>query len=215
MKIKKSILTHISRVGVRTYVEREFTNLTIMKRNIKRWVKYEYIDTKNTLLNIVTNTRKKSQLSLLQIQKLMELCRQCREMDACVFMKECISFYIKRHKFTFDVQIHDHIRSELEHDYNTLYTIFTDTVSSIECSHGYFKRSLQKPKCKKQSTKIGPFNMYVKDQWKTREQELRSICMDKQSTEVMKVLSSEWKSKPDIRREYIKKSKECKSKPLQ
>jgi len=207
MRTKKSILTHISKMGVRKYVERGFTNLNIMKRNLKRWNKSDYVDVDQDLLTVVSSTNKKSQLSLVQIQKLMDLCRRYRKLDACIFIKECISFYVKRHKFKFDVQIHDNVQSELNHDYNTLYTIFTDTVESIECTHRYFGKYLQRPRCQKQSRKIGPFNMYVKDQWKTREQELRSICINKQSTDVMKLLSLEWKSKPDVRMEYINKCK--------
>jgi antitoxin component of MazEF toxin-antitoxin module len=212
--LSKSIMLHVSKIGVSTYVNNHVCKINSIRKNLKRWTDSKKVMIPDDILEACTVTKGVSVNPETQV-KLVEWCLQGRQSDATFYMRQCMMHYHKKHRFTFDAEIMDLLNSD-DTTYAVLREVFSVHVEQTETNLHYFQRTLTKRKQKVMNAsssspsssninRIGPFNRYVKDQWINRREELRAICATSKSTDVMKLLSKEWQMNPELKAQYSTK----------
>jgi hypothetical protein len=211
MQLRKATMALIIKLGVREYVQLKVCKTGTIRSNIMRWQQSGAISIPKEMEQVMQTITKKTALSTFQQDHLDAMTTDGRTRDAVETMKQCMLFYIRRHRFRFADDIHDEIsKSSDQIEYETMLGMFENTVSVFESKHHFFDKFVSKKRCLKKTGKdgnitvpiLGPFNRYVKDQWMNRREELRTICLHGKSTDVMKLLSTEWKGDPELQTAY-------------
>jgi hypothetical protein len=202
--MSKSIMYQISKVGVPSYVNIHICRINVIRKNLKRWMDTNQLTVPQDVLEIYNSP--KQNLAPDMENRVTQLCKDGRQIDAISFMKQCMMYYHKKHKFVFGTEIMELLDNETT-SFSVLSEVFSTTVEQTEKNLHYFQSSLLKRKqrvtdASTKTNRIGPFNRYVKDQWTTRREELRHICAGSKSTDVMKLLSLEWRSNPTLKLQY-------------
>lgn len=208
--MKKSLMLSIMKNGMSTYVNTPVPKVSSMKRMLSRWEESKTLPINDNVRTIIQDaTTKKEKPSPEQMELLKNFFMTGKQRDCIHLMKQCINYYIRRHRFKFSPEVHDVLSKPIDEvDYDVCESIFTGTIGEFEAKHKFFEKTLQNKRNTNggnnttMTVKIGPFNRYVKDQWNQRRDELRQVCLNGKSTDVMKLLSSEWNADVSIRRQY-------------
>jgi hypothetical protein len=202
MGMKKNVLCLIAKLGLRGYLAKKPMKLGLLKRHFNRWKLPEFPEDLSKRLMVET---KLSAFSVLEQAELSRFVRIGRELDCVCFVNAVLAYYVRRHRFVFTEEILQCLGTPELQTCETMLDLYECTVESTENLHHFFQKSLLVRRRLSSSSGlsgIGPFNRYVKEQWETRREELRNICLTTKSTNVMKILSVEWKSDPGIRKRY-------------
>jgi hypothetical protein len=202
--MKNSVLLLIAKMGVRAYTNQRIGKLSSAKRLIRRWTESDTIKETEYLKDLLRHTATKN-MSSEERDCLRMFLQTGRKGDAMVFMKNVVGFYMKRHRFKFDDDVSETLNNPTA-SFDVMYTVYESTVEQVERIHNFYFKSIVRSTRgtqRRDGTRVGPFNMYVKDQWRIRRDELRSICLNQKSTDVMRILSNEWKSDKQIRDRYM------------
>ena len=200
--MKKNLLCTISKLGVRAYLAKKPMKLGLLKRHFNRW---KFLDFPESLTTRLLTETKLSTFSPTEQTTLAEFLRLGKQIDCVNYVKAVCDFYIKRHRFKFTDDVHLLLGQPTLPTCDYMLDLFDSTVGPTERHLKYFERSfLVRRRLSKSSSvsSIGPFNRYVKDQWEKRRQELRTVCLETRSTNVMKLLSVEWQRDPSLREQY-------------
>lgn len=207
--MKKSMMLSIIKNGTAAYVNAPVPKLATLKRMFDRWNESKLTLIPNEIIETVHECiTKKAKLTPEQSTMVKSLYVEGRKRECVYMLKQCMAYYIRRHRFNFPENVHDELNKPInELTYETCSCIFSDTVEQFESRHKFFEKTLQTKRNNgtdgaNKEAKIGPFNRYVKDQWNKRRDELRTVCLNGKSTDVMKLLSSEWNADISIRKQY-------------
>jgi hypothetical protein len=201
--MKKSLLCTILKQGRVKYIESPVPKANTLQRMLSRWNESKSISIPDNMKSILTGPLKKSDLTSVEKAELKSLCTHGRQRDCVQMMTQCLSYYVKRHRFKFSEEIQDIITKPMTYDICS--GVFEETVEQFEAKHKFFEKSLSVKRNQGNPgriIKIGPFNKYVKDQWNKRREELRGVCLKGKSTDVMKLLSTEWNADTTLRKQY-------------
>ena len=166
----------------------------VLQKLFRRWSK-SYSDLNIDPKKTMSLLRKQSSLKDTP-EELQHVYKECLSRDITSLLKTCFAFYTKKHKFTLndeDKMIIENISPEtLENGIS----VFKNTIGPLEGRYGLFTKRNTKQKKNNDGAprKLGEFNLFVKEQWATRKDELSALCKDKKgSSSVMKQLANEWK----------------------
>jgi hypothetical protein len=199
--MKKNLLRLIAKLGVHDYTNKKTAKMGLIKRCLQRW---QPTNLTEELRARIATTTKWSSFDHRDQQTILTIMLHGRQGDCMLYMRAAIEYYIKRHRFVFPDETHQGLRNT-ETTFEALHLLFAATVEHMEQLHHCFQRSLRVRRRRLSDSgvyRIGPFNKYVQDQWKLRPVELRQICLTTKSTNVMKLLSSEWRNTPAIQAQY-------------
>jgi hypothetical protein len=205
--MSKAMIFQISKTGISTYVNTHICKSSSIRKNLKRWTNAKVISVPIDVFDACEGSNQATVDPDMQT-KVVVLCNQGRQSDGASFIKQCMMYYHKKHRFVFGEEIMELLNDETT-SFTVLQEVFSVTVEPTENSLHYFHKSLLKRKTRvmnvsstTNTNRIGPFNRYVKEQWLNRREELRAICAGSKSTDVMKLLSSEWRSDPELKSRY-------------
>lgn len=202
MRMKKNILCLIAKLGLRGYLAKKPMKLGLLKRHFNRWQLPEFPEDLSKRLLVET---KLSAFSVSEQAELSRFVRIGRQLDCVCYINAVLAYYVRRHRFVFTEEVLHLLGTPELQTCEAMQDLYECTVESTENLHHFFEKSLLVRRRLSSSSGIsgiGPFNRYVKEQWETRRDELRHICLTTKSTNVMKILSVEWKSDPEVRKRY-------------
>jgi hypothetical protein len=201
--MKKTLLCVIAKTGVQEYLAKKTFKMGMIKRCFNRWD--GSLSLSGPLLKRIQVATKWNSFSADEQQLIQTAMHAGRQQDCIAYMRDVVQFYIKRHRFTFADEVHQCLQTDLcDLTFDHLHPLYACTVEPIERLHKCFQASLR---VRRRTTSngaysVGPFNCYVRDQWLQRPDELRQICLQTKSTNVMKTLSKEWRENPALREQY-------------
>lgn len=202
--MKRSLSLLIAKMGVSAYTEQRIGKMSSAKRAINRWSLIGIISLDKDVKNILTMPTTKS-LSMGERATITTILSTGRQYDAIEFMKSVVSFYTKKHRFQFGEDVTDKM-TQPDISFACMSSVYESTVAHIESIHNFYFKSIVRSARgtqQRRGVRVGPFNRYVKDQWALRRDELRSICLEHKSTDVMRLLSGEWNADQGIRTKYM------------
>jgi hypothetical protein len=188
---------------------------TIPKYNITK-------DIKTVLKKINSH---KTTLSPENLAMLQTSVTKIRDYNAIVFMANALYYYQNHHSFMFKSKDSKIIGRALKKPQNmtfeSLKTIYDYYLCGIEEVHHYYtkcknqqKNKRHQIKLKKRKKYIGPYSLYIQQQWKERSEMLHKLKNEKSMPEVMRLLSQEWASNPDIKITYQKRAEQLNNKNI-
>ena len=140
--------------------------------------------------------------------------------NAVKFMASALLFYEQKHNFVYkrkDVKVIMRAKKTTKVTYDQLRSIYDFYLCGIEEKHHYYWASCQAtynpPKKRVVKTtkkkRMGAYNLFIKDQWLNRREELDQLKVKHGSiVEIMKLLSIEWNQNPKLKEEYQLKAKQ-------
>jgi len=148
------------------------------------------------------------------------LYRKVKDYETVEFMAKCLLHYEQQHNFVFLAKHAKTIERALANPksvkYSVMLNIYQHYLCGIEELHRYYGQShLVKPAKRVRATepskkpkKVQPYNLYICTQWKERREEFQKISKEQTASQVMVLLSTEWKNNPNLKTEYQRRAKE-------
>jgi hypothetical protein len=180
----------------------------MIKRCFQRWGMC--VELPDALRTQITTATKWSTFTTDDQQTIRAAMIDGRQRDCVVYMHAVIQYYIKHHRFKFSEEVREYLQTPAaEMTFDALHPMYVCTVENMEREQKCFQASLRVRRRTVGGTHtVGPFNCYVRDQWQQRPDELRTICLQTKSTNVMKLLSKEWQGCQETREKYKKTSQD-------
>ena len=206
-----------------------------MKKKIHEWKK------EGKKINIPSHLRKpirsiKGHSSTLDdpelLQDLDALYRKCLELEAVEWIAEVLLYYEDQHNieilkrdqhiieraharptrvtFVKMLQLYNHYLCDLE-DKHGYYAIYKKTDVKAKDKQKREKMQTDAPAVKKLA-KAQPYNLFIQEQWILRRPEFNEIASKTSVSEVMRLLSVEWKANTKLEEEYKLKCNELNQK---
>jgi len=203
--MKRTVRTAIAKMGINAYVNRPIGKMNTVQRLVARLAleNTTAISIPTDFQHVLSTTTVIKELTPEHRTVLNDIVTRSRKLDCTRFMQETIQFYMRRHRFKFDEEVRTVVQDE-QASFEAVEAVYASTVAGMEVQHGMFTKSLTRRRRPHagSSRPIGPFNRYIRDQWALRRDELTAICTQSRSTDVMRVLSREWKDSVELRTQY-------------
>jgi len=151
------------------------------------------------------------------LAEIEELYKKAVEYEAIVYMANCLLYYEEHHNIEFKKKDAQLIERSLQRTtrvaFDKMQEIFDNYICGIEARHRYYARfqrcaepkkrvKRERPKPVKKVGKQLPYNLFIKESWKSRKTEFNTITKENGISSVMKKLSVEWKENPDLKTKY-------------
>jgi hypothetical protein len=172
------------------------TTLTTINKHFRNWAK-SYPDLQIDPKKTMSLLRKQSSINECS-DEVQAMYMECLSRDIVQLLKSCFAFYLKKHKFVLTEDDNTTLQSLSPQTVNSGISLFNTTIGPIEKRYMFFSnRNMRRVKSTgNPKKKIGEFNLFIKEQWASRKDELSALCKDgKGSSSVMKKLALEWKNR--------------------
>lgn len=175
----------------------------VLQKSFRRWAK-AYSDLDIDSKKILSLLRKQRSLKDAS-EEVQHLYKECLSRDITSLLKTCFAFYTKKHNFTLNDEDKTIIANISPETLVDGIVVFKETIGPLEERYGFFTKRRQKRKKAGSDDvpkKLSEFNIFVKEQWAARRDELCALCKDtKSSSSVMKVLADEWQLKKAMKQQ--------------
>jgi hypothetical protein len=150
------------------------------------------------------------------LQEVQELYKKAVDYEAIIYMANCLLYYEEHHNIEFkkkDVNLIERaLKRTMRVPFDKMLDIFKNYICGMESLHRYYGRYLRSGACKKvkrerpvkvkKVAKQLPYNLFIKESWKSRKTEFNTITKESGISSVMKKLSVEWKGNPELKTKY-------------
>jgi hypothetical protein len=167
----------------------------VIGKQMRTWAK-TYTDLNIDVKKTMSLLRKKKSLKDTS-EEIQQMYAECLSRDIIKLLQSCFAFYEKKHKFSLQESDKIVIQTLSPSSMINGITLFKDTIGPMEKKYKLFtNRNIRKKPKNDKPKKLGEFNIFIKNQWATRRDELSALCKgEKGSSSVMKILANEWKLK--------------------
>jgi hypothetical protein len=166
----------------------------VINKQFRQWAK-TYTDLNIDYQKTISLLRKQKSFNTAP-DDIQHMYKECLSRDITTLLKSVFAFYEKKHKIVLHEEDTNIIKNLSSLTVENAINMFNQTIGPIEKRYALFANRNVRQKKTGTPKKLGEFNLFIKEQWATRKDELSALCKDgKGSSSVMKKLAGEWKSR--------------------